>query len=91
MIEKGIGTLLIERQFKVAIKKYICGVDFDLIIYSTPPITFPVVIQYLKAEYPRARTYLLLKDIFPQNALDLGMLSTSGIKGILYRYFRKKE
>lgn len=91
VIEKGIGTLLIENQFKMAIKKYIKGVDFDLIIYSTPPITFPNVIKYLKKEYPRARTYLLLKDIFPQNALDLGMLSTSGIKGLLYRYFRKKE
>lgn len=90
-IEKGIGTLLIENQFKAAIKKYIKGVDFDLIIYSTPPITFPNVIKYLKKEYPRARTYLLLKDIFPQNALDLGMLSTSGIKGFLYRYFREKE
>lgn len=91
VIEKGIGTLMIENQFKMAIKKYVKGVDFDLIIYSTPPITFPNVIKYLKKEYPRARTYLLLKDIFPQNALDLGMLSTSGIKGLLYRYFRKKE
>lgn len=91
VIEKGIGTLMIENQFEAAIKKYIKGVDFDLIIYSTPPITFPNVIKYLKKEYLRARTYLLLKDIFPQNALDLGMLSTSGIKGVLYRYFRNKE
>ena len=91
VIEKGIGTLMIENQFEAAIKKYIKGVDFDLIIYSTPPITFPNVIKNLKKEYLRARTYLLLKDIFPQNALDLGMLSTSGIKGVLYRYFRNKE
>ena len=34
---------------------------------------------------------MLLKDIFPQNAVDLGMMRNSGIKGILYRYFRKKE
>ena len=38
-----------------------------------------------------AKTYLLLKDIFPQNAVDIGMMSKTGIKGILYRYFRKKE
>ena len=33
----------------------------------------------------------MLKDIFPQNAVDLGMLSKKGLKGIAYRYFRKKE
>lgn len=40
IVEKGIGTLLIERQFKFAIKKYLGDVKFDLITYSTPPITF---------------------------------------------------
>ena len=34
------------------------------------------------------RHYLLLKDIFPQNAVDLGMFSKGGL---LYRMFRKKE
>lgn len=38
-----------------------------------------------------AQTYLMLKDIFPQNAVDIGMLSKTGWKGILYRYFRNKE
>ena len=33
----------------------------------------------------------MLKDIFPQNAVDLGMLQTTGLKGLLYKYFRKKE
>lgn len=33
----------------------------------------------------------MLKDIFPQNAVDIGMLSKTGWKGILYRYFRNKE
>lgn len=91
LVEKGIGTILFESQFKAAIQKYISNIDFDLLLYSTPPITFPNVINYLKIAYPKAKTYLLLKDIFPQNAVDLGMLSTSGIKGGLYRYFRRKE
>lgn len=91
ILEKGIGTILIERQFKQAIKNHIRGVDFDLILYSTPPITFPNVIKYLKQEYPKAKTYLLLKDIFPQNAVDLGMMSKSGVNGMIYRYFRNKE
>ena len=36
-------------------------------------------------------SYLLLKDIFPQNAIDLGLLSKGGVRGLLYRFFRKKE
>jgi glycosyltransferase involved in cell wall biosynthesis len=90
-IEKGIGQVLVETQFKKAIKRYLGSVRFDLILYSTPPITFPKVIQYLKSSNPSARTYLLLKDIFPQNAVDLGMMSKTGPKSVLYRYFRNKE
>lgn len=90
MIEKGISTLRIESQYKKAIKKYFNGIKFDLIIYSTPPITFAKVIEYLKKR-DGAKTYLLLKDIFPQNAIDIGVLKKSGIKGLLYKYFRKKE
>lgn len=91
VIEKGVGQVLVESQYKSAIRSYIPDVKFDLILYSTPPITFPKVIQYLKKRNPKAKTYLLLKDIFPQNAVDIGLLSKTGVKGILYRFFRRKE
>lgn len=91
VIEKGIGQVLMEQQFKAAIKKHFKGVKFDIILYSTPPITFTNVIKYLKKCNPQAYTYLMLKDIFPQNAVDIGMLKTTGLKGILYKSFRKKE
>lgn len=90
VFEKGISTVLIEQQYKAAIKKYYSQVHFDLILYSTPPITFCKVVEYVKKR-DKARTYLLLKDIFPQNAVDMGMLRKDGIKGALYRYFRSKE
>ena len=91
IVEKGVGQLSIEYLYKKAIKKYCKGVKFDLILYSTPPITFPNVIKYVKKENPHAKTYLLLKDIFPQNAVDMGMLKKSGLKGLLYKFFRNKE
>lgn len=91
IVEKGIGTLLIERQFKSAIKKYLGDVKFDLITYSTPPITFTNVVKYLKKENPGALSYLQLKDIFPQNAVDIGMMPKTGAKGLLYKFFRRKE
>ena len=90
MIEKGISTLLLEGQYKAAVRKHFRGVKFDLVLYSTPPITLCGVIRYIKKR-DRAETYLMLKDIFPQNALDMGILRKSGWRGILYRFFRKKE
>lgn len=91
VIEKGIGQVLLENQFKSALKRYFGNIMFDVILYSTPPITFTKVIKYAKRQNPDAMTYLLLKDIFPQNAVDLGMLTTTGLKGILYKSFRNKE
>ena len=90
IIEKGISTLSIESMFIGAIKKYFSNVKFDLVLYSTPPITFCNAIMYVK-ERDNAMTYLLLKDIFPQNSVDLGMLQKTGVKGILYQFFRNKE
>lgn len=92
VVEKGIGQLLLESQFKRALKTHFGNIKFDIILYSTPPITFNNVIKYAKmASGGKAMTYLLLKDIFPQNAVDMGMLSKKGVKGVLYNMFRRKE
>lgn len=88
VVEKGLGTLLIERQYQRAIQRYFGNVRFDLILYSTPPITFTNVVKYLKRKNPKAISYLLLKDIFPQNAVDIGMF---GEHSFFNWYFRKKE
>lgn len=87
LIEKGLGTLSVEYLFLSAVKKYFSGVKFDLIIYSTPPITFEKVIKFIKRR-DGAKSYLLLKDIFPQNAVDLKMILRGGL---IHRYFRHKE
>lgn len=86
-IEKGISTLMLEKQFIKAIDKYLSNVKFDLIVYSTPPITFSNAVDYVKKR-DRAKTYLMLKDIFPQNAVDIEMMNKNGL---LYKFFRKKE
>ena len=87
ILEKGITTLFLEFYYYKAIKKYINYKDIDLILYSTPPITFTNLIKQIK-KASNAKTYLLLKDIFPQNAVDLNLLKYGGI---VYNYFRKQE
>ena len=86
-IEKGLTIVSIEYLFKKAIAKYLSNIKFDLVLYSTPPITFGRVVEYVRNR-DGATTYLLLKDIFPQGAVDLGAISD---KSYIYKYFRRKE
>lgn len=83
---KGIATVRVPYLFKRAIKKHFSKRSFDLIVTPTPPITFVDVVAWLKKKYP-LQSYLILRDIFPQNARDLGMIRNS----ILFSYFRRKE
>lgn len=87
IIEKGLTTISLESKLIRGVKKYFSDTKYDLILYTTPPITFGKVVAYVKKR-DGARTYLLLKDIFPQNAVDLGMMLP---KSFVYKYFRKKE
>lgn len=87
IVEKGISTCIIPYLFEKAIKKYCSEVDFDIILYQTPPVTIAKTVSKLKKRF-NAKTYLMLKDIFPQNACDLGMFDK---KSLLYKYFRKQE
>ncbi len=87
IIEKVISTLFIDRIFINAIKKNLMQIKFDLLLYSTPPITFESVVKYIK-RHNRCKTYLLLKDIFPQNAVDIGLMKKGSL---IWRYFSAKE
>lgn len=86
-IEKGVGTLLIDYQYIKGLKRYFASKKFDLILYATPPITLVKTIQFIK-QRDNAYAYLMLKDIFPQNAVDLQMFSKTSL---FYKYFRTKE
>lgn len=87
VLEKGIGTLAIEYQYLAAVKKFLKNQRFDLVLYSTPPITLVKVIEFIKKR-DGAYAYLLLKDIFPQNAIDMKMMKPNSF---LHQFFTKKE
>ena len=90
LIEKGLTTVMLPKWYISAIKKYFSDVKFDLVMYPTPPITHYETVKYIKKR-DGAKSYLLLKDIFPQNAVDIGMMRKTGVKGVLYKHFRKVE
>lgn len=87
LIKKGISNILLPYQYKRALKKSGIDIDFDLIIIPTPPITLISVALWIKKRC-KGKLYLILRDIFPQNGVDLGLMSKNGLP---YRYFRKLE
>jgi len=87
LIEKSFSSIIIQYLYGYYLKKLCKNNSFDLIIYSTPPITFNRLINEYRVRF-NVKTYLLLKDIFPQNAVDLKIMSS---KGIIYKYFKKQE
>ena len=86
-IKKGINTLKVEPCFKKAIKQHLGTERFDMVLYATPPVTFASVVAYCK-KHLGCCSYLMLKDIFPQNAVDIGLFSNGGL---LHRFFQQKE
>ncbi len=67
-------------------KKHLLAHPCDVIVYYCPSIFFGSLVNRLKKIY-NCKSYLIQRDIFPQWALDAGILK----EGLLYRYFKKKE
>lgn len=87
LISKGVKTLTIGSKFIEAIKNKNTYKKIDVVLYATPPITFNKVIYYIKQKF-NPITYLMLKDIFPQNAVDIKLLSKYNP---ITKYFRAVE
>ena len=60
---------------------------YDLIVYYSPSIFFGPLVRKLKKKH-EAKSYLILRDIFPQWVIDHGMIKE---KSPIAAYFRKFE
>ena len=58
----------------------------DLIVFYSPTIFWGALVRRLKCLW-HCPAYLILRDIFPQWALEAGVLRP----GLIYEYFRRKE
>jgi glycosyltransferase involved in cell wall biosynthesis len=58
----------------------------DLIIFYSPTIFWGSLVRRLKSLW-HCPAYLILRDIFPEWAVNVGVLR----RGLIYRFFRRKE
>lgn len=86
LVTKGINTILLNRRYTHAIQTFWPDWKMDWILASTPPITLSPLLKKLKKMF-QTGIFLILRDIFPQNAKDLGMIRDP----FLFAYFRKQE
>ncbi|MAG44581.1 hypothetical protein CL633_01700 [bacterium] len=71
-IIRGISQLVLPFLFLKKVKKHIKE-KIDIVIVYSPPLTLGIVGEKIK-KYYQAKFILNLQDIFPQNAIDLGIL-----------------
>ncbi len=84
-IFRGISQILMPFYFKKEIRKHSIPIPDVVVIYS-PPLTLSKVGIFLKKKYG-AKLILNVQDLFPQNAIDLGVLKNE----LLVKYFEKME
>ena len=85
-IVKGINNLRLPGCLQSAIDQNFNNESFDWIVSPTPPITLAPLVKNLKRRFG-CKSYLILRDIFPQNARDLGLIKNS----LIFNFFRRKE
>ena len=85
-IEKGVTVLTMASDLKKGIIKYLGNEKYDLIITHTPFVSTEKLIIPLKKHF-NCPAHLILWDIFPQNAKDIGIINNS----LLFSFFKYRE
>lgn len=85
--KKGFANLLFSYQYKKGYNQFWQNTTIDLIIVATPSVMFANFVHFIKKR-KHAKVYLMQKDIFPQNAVDLGLMKKGSL---LYYFFKRHE
>ncbi len=83
---KLITTFTMPREILSSIKEYWHDVKFDLIVTQTPYTSNTLLINGLTSYY-HCPALLILFDLFPQNAKDIGLINNK----IIFNFFKYKE
>ncbi|MEW5894433.1 MAG: glycosyltransferase family 4 protein [Candidatus Omnitrophota bacterium] len=85
-IVRGINEVLLSAVLWRRGRKFFRENRCDLIVWYSPSIFFGALVKRLKKLF-NCPSYLILRDIFPQWAVDMGVLK----KGLVYQFFHRKE
>jgi glycosyltransferase involved in cell wall biosynthesis len=84
-VSRAIGEFLMPFYLIKNLKKSPINIErFDGIAWYSPSIFFGPLIKYLKKRN-NCKSYLIIRDIFPQWTLDIGIMK----KGLVYYFFNR--
>ena len=86
-IMRGLAEISMQHRFQQKANKYIKE-KVDAVIVYTPPLPLAMVGSKIKKKY-NARYLLNVQDIFPQNAIDLGIIKNGLIK-MFFEWMEKR-
>ncbi len=86
MIRRGLSEVLLPYFLYRGYRKHLSKVNPDIIICYSPPITLERTVRRLKNKY-NSKVYLVLRDVFPQCARDVGALKQE----FIFKYFKRIE
>lgn len=86
-IKRGINEALLPYKAIKYAGEFCKSKDFDLVINYSPTIFFGPFVNFIKKN-SRAKSYLILRDFFPQWIIDNGMIKENSL---IARFFRFVE
>lgn len=87
-IQRAINETLLSFRAKQAIKHKSCSKNFDGIIYYSPSIFFSGLVSFLKKQN-QCKSYLVLRDLFPQWVIDAKMIKQDSLIAKYFRFFER--
>jgi glycosyltransferase involved in cell wall biosynthesis len=86
--KRAINESLLSYKAWTAIKPELKQINFDLVIYYSPSIFFGSLVRNIKKACS-ASSYLVLRDNFPQWAVDEGLIPENSLIEKYFRYFER--
>jgi len=89
-VKRAINETLLSFRAWRSLSSYFRAHPHDLIVYYSPSIFFGSLVSRLKRLW-KAPSYLILRDLFPQWALDQGLIREGSKIEKYFRFFEKKS
>lgn len=88
MYKRALNETLLSFRAWQAIKWECNEVKFDGVVYYSPSIFFGGLISKIRGKF-NCRSYLVLRDFFPQWAIDYGIIKESSLVSKYFRFFEQ--
>ena len=88
-LKRAINESLFSLNAWLAVRDSVRKAPFDLCVNYSPTIFFGPLVNRIKIANPECRSYLILRDMFPQWVIDEGMLRDGSLIARYFRFFER--